>query len=155
MPVLAPEIAAQNEQIDASDVGIYSGLLFLAAMWTSSLSGWFIARLGAIRTNQIAAFGSGIAVLLAVSGQPWALIMTAVCVGACYGPNTPSGSQVLSRAFSPRRRGFAFSIKQSGAPLGAMLAGFALPLLVLTSSWQQSLPFVTLLGLIATVFAQP
>ena len=81
--------------------------------------------------------------------------MTAVCVGACYGLNTPSGSQVLSRAFSPRRRGFAFSIKQSGAPLGAMLAGFALPLLVLTSSWQQSLLFVTVLGLIATLFAQP
>ena len=70
VPVLAPEIAAQNEHIDASDVGIYSGLLFLAAMWTSSLSGWFIARLGAIRTNQIAAFGSSIAVLLAVSDQP-------------------------------------------------------------------------------------
>ena len=59
--------------------------------------------------------------------------IAAVLVGVGYGPNTPSSSQVLSQVVPERRRAFAFSIKQSGAPIGGVLAGLLLPFLVVVS----------------------
>lgn len=147
VPVLAPAMAA-SIGIDPSLVGIYYGLVFAAATVVSAWSGKLIARLGAVRTNQLALAGSGLALLFASGATLPAMALTALLVGAGYGPNTPSSSQVLIRVTPPHRRALTFSLKQSGAPVGGMLAGLMLPAVVALAGWKTAL--VVVFALVAT-----
>ena len=103
VPVLAPEIAAEAG-LDPSLVGVFVGVCFAAAMLGSAAGGALIARVGPVRTNQLALLASGLAVLIAAVPTAPALVLCALLLGAGYGPNTPSGSQVLARTVPPRRR---------------------------------------------------
>ena len=154
VPVLAPEIAAELG-IDASFVGVYTGILFAASTLVLTFSGSLIARWGAVRTNQFAAFGSALALLIVLVPVLPALLIAAVVVGLAYGPNTPSSSQVLSQVVPVHRRALAFSIKQSGAPLGGMLVGLALPVLVTLFDWRLALLSVVLFAVVVAGGVEP
>ena len=154
VPVLATEIALETG-IGASKVGLYTSLIFGAAMFSSAASGGLIQRLGPIRTNQIALVFSATALLLTLTANPWWIALSAVLIGAGYGPNTPSGSEVLGRVTPPRMRGLVFSIKQSGAPLGAMAAGLVLPAMVAVGGWRTAVLTGVLIVYAAAVAVQP
>ena len=66
VPVLAPEIAAELG-VDASLVGVYTGILFAASTLVLTASGWLIQQFGALRVNQLAVACSGSALLLVCS----------------------------------------------------------------------------------------
>ena len=154
VPVLATEIALETG-IGASKVGLYTSLIFGAAMFSSAAAGGLIQRLGPIRTNQLALVFSATALLLTLTANPWWIALSAVLIGAGYGPNTPSGSEVLGRVTPPRMRGLVFSIKQSGAPLGAMAGGLVLPAMVAVSDWRTAVLTGTLIVYAAAVAVQP
>ena len=154
VPVLATEIAGETG-IGASKVGLYTSLIFGAAMFSSAASGGLIQRLGPIRTNQIALVFSATALLLTLTANPWWIALSAVLIGAGYGPNTPSGSEVLGRVTPPRMRGLVFSIKQSGAPLGAMAGGLVLPAMVAVGDWRTAVITGVLIVYAAAVVVQP
>jgi MFS family permease len=154
VPVLAPEIA-RDAGVAASTVGAYTSLLFAAAMFSSAMSGTLIARLGAVGANQAALLGSGLALLVTLPASVPAVALGAVMVGAGYGPNTPSGSHVLSRVTPAHMRAMVFSIKQSGASLGAMLAGVALPWVAVTAGWKAAIVVTTLAVVLAAAALHP
>ena len=154
VPVLATEIAAETG-LGASKVGLYTSLIFGAAMFTSAASGGVIHRLGPVRTNQMGLVFSATALLLALTANPWWLALSAVLIGAGYGPNTPSGSEVLGRVTPPRMRGLVFSIKQSGAPLGAMAGGLILPAMVVVGDWRTAVVTGALIVYAAAVAIEP
>ena len=154
VPVLATEIAGETG-ISASNVGLYTSLIFGAAMFTSAAAGGVIQRLGPVRTNQIALVFSATALLLTLTANPWWIALSAVLIGAGYGPNTPSGSEVLSRVTPPRMRGLVFSIKQSGAPIGAMAGGLILPAMVVIGDWRTAVVTGALIVYAAAVAVQP
>ena len=154
VPVLATEIDGEAG-IAASKVGLYTSLIFGAAMFSSAASGGLIQRLGPIRTNQIALVFSATALLLTLTANPWWIALSAVLIGAGYGPNTPSGSEVLGRVTPPRMRGLVFSIKQSGAPLGAMTGGLILPAMVAVGDWRTAVVTGALIVYAAAVVVQP
>jgi MFS family permease len=62
-----------------------------------------------------------------------------VLIGLGYGPITPASSHLLARTTAPNRMALVFSLKQTGVPLGSMLAGAIVPPLLLVMSWQASL----------------
>ena len=72
---------------------------------------------------------------MALGGLPGAAAGSAL-VGLGYGLTNPAASQVLGRLAPPMRRNLVFSVKQSGVPLGAALAGLALPALALALGWR-------------------
>ena len=154
VPVLATEIAGEAG-VSASLVGLYTSLIFGAAMFTSAASGGVIHRLGPVRTNQVGLVFSATALLLALTANPWWLALSAVLIGAGYGPNTPSGSEVLGRVTPPRMRGLVFSIKQSGAPLGAMAGGLILPAMVAVGDWRTAVVTGALIVYAAAVAIEP
>ena len=154
VPVLATEIAGEAG-VSASLVGLYTSLIFGAAMFTSAASGGVIHRLGPVRTNQMGLVFSATALLLALTANPWWLALSAVLIGAGYGPNTPSGSEVLGRVTPPRMRGLVFSIKQSGAPLGAMAGGLILPAMVAVGDWRTAVVTGALIVYAAAVAIEP
>ena len=64
------------------------------------------------------------------------LVLAPVVLGLGYGPITPASSHVLVRTAPPARMALTFSIKQTGVPAGAALAGAVLPGLALALGWR-------------------
>ena len=155
--VLAPEIA-QTFAIPPKWIGVFVGLVFAGAMLASLACGGFIERYGAIRVSQVAvvlcALGT-LAIALAPQSASVLLIAAALIIGSGYGPITPASSHVLIRTAKPSRLALTFSIKQTGVPAGAALAGAVLPALSLLIDWRLSLGITAALGVVAAACAQP
>ncbi len=135
VPVIAPA-AAPAMGLAPESVGFLVSAIYLTAMATAPVSGIVIARLGPVRLFQalLAVTAAGCA-LFTVS-TPLAAFAGALLIGCATGPLNPVGSHVLMRASPPRWRAFVFSVKQCGTPAGGMIAGAALPPLVLAFGWQ-------------------
>ena len=67
------------------------------------------------------------------------MVLGAVLIGLGYGPITPASSHLLARTTPQSQMSLVFSIKQTGVPLGSMLAGAMVPPLALLTNWQISL----------------
>ena len=154
--VLATEIAP-DFGLPAKLVGVFVGLLYVGSMTASLASGYFIARHGAIRVSQVCvltcAAGIGIIALLPSTAAPM-LALVPIVIGLGYGAITPASSELLARTAPPHRLALTFSIKQTGVPGGAALAGAALPPLALAIGWRPALLVVAASGVGVAVLAQ-
>jgi MFS family permease len=81
--------------------------------------------------------------------------LAAIFLGLCYGPINPSSTDILARVSPARWRPLIFSIKQTGMPAGAALAGALLPAIALTQGWQAALATAGAMALIVAVLVQP
>ena len=155
--VLAPEIA-QTFAIAPKWIGVFVGLVYAGAMIASLACGGFIDRFGAIRVSQagvvLCAAGT-LAVALAPPSAIALLAGAAVMIGVGYGPITPASSHVLIRTAEPSRLALTFSIKQTGVPAGAALAGAALPAAALLIGWRPALIVAAIAGIAVAAAAQP
>ena len=127
-------------------------------MFGSLASGEFVARFGAIRVSQAAVLvcAAGVAAMAAVPGSAVPLlVIAAVVIGVGYGPITAASSELLSRTTPPGRMALTFSIKQTGVPAGAALAGAILPAAALAFGWRGAFVGVALFAAIVAVAAQP
>ncbi|MCW5745910.1 MAG: MFS transporter [Alphaproteobacteria bacterium] len=154
IPVLAP-IAAPAMGVSRDDVGYFMALVFGAAIVSSSAGGLLAARYGAVRVSQAALVLSGLAIALFGLGTVWLLVPAALVMGMGMGPPTPSSSQVLARVTPPRLAGVAFSVKQTGVPLGNMVAGLAIPALIALGTWHQAAWIVGLCCLALAIAIAP
>lgn len=152
--VLAERIAPELG-VPKSLVGYYVALVFLGAGLVSFASGGAIARFGPVRSVQLGILVSVPAILLANTALLWVFPISALLIGVGYGPFTPAVSRILARASTPRWRGVVFSIKQSGAPLGTMFAGLALPALEKPFGWRIAVVCSVALLLLTVLFLQP
>jgi MFS family permease len=154
VPVLAPS-AAPDVGIPSTYVGIYVGLAYLGAMAATLLSGSFVRRFGAIRISQLALLSCAAGLLVLLTASPWLLVLSALLIGLGYGPVTPASSHILMRTTPRHLMSLIFSIKQTGVPLGGMLAGLVLPPLVLAFGWHGGVVAVVLTCIALTVLAEP
>ncbi|MEO8506350.1 MAG: MFS transporter [Betaproteobacteria bacterium] len=152
-PVLAPDLG-----ITPVWIGVFVGIMYTGAMLGSLGCGEFIARYGAIRVSQacvlICAVGMALMALVPGSAEPL-LVVTAFAMGFGYGPITAASSEVLVRTTPPSRMALTFSIKQTGVPAGAALAGAVLPGLALLAGWRATFLAVAVLGVVVMLAAQP
>ncbi len=157
--VLAPEIA-RDLALSPKLVGVFVGLVYVGGAVTSLVSGGFIARYGPIRVSQACVLlcAAGLALLPISTGGvvPVALVLALapIVIGLGYGPITAASSHVLVRTAPPARMALTFSIKQTGVPVGAGLAGAALPALSLLFGWQATLLAVAALGVVIAAVSQ-
>lgn len=144
LPVLAPVMGAHLGRPASVLAGAFAVVLYLAAMVSSMLSGAAVKRLGAIRVSQLCL---GLcAVGLAAASLPWwpAMLAGAAAVGLGYGPITPSSSHLLARSTPAQYMSLVFSVKQTGVPLGGLLAGAIAPGLSVAFGWQAALGLLAL-----------
>lgn len=73
--------------------------------------------------------------LLAIAPDRTVLLLAAFFAGIAYGGVNPPTNVVVAGQLS-RRLGFFLSLKQSGVPLGGLLAGLALPSVAIASGWR-------------------
>lgn len=153
--VLAPAIAA-DFGVEPRWIGVFIGLVYAGAMSASLASGGFIERYGSIRTSQACVLlcAAGVT-LMAVTASPVLLVAAALVIGIGYGPITPASSHLLARTTRPDRMAVTFSIKQTGVPAGAALAGALLPSLSHALDWRLALGIVAAAGIGIALAAQP
>jgi MFS family permease len=146
--------AATDLGVKATSIGIYMAVLYIIGMLAGLGAGSFLARYGVIRTCQAALLAAGLGLGLAAALPVWwVAIASAMLIGIGMGPLNPAGSRILARHSPPRWQPFVFSVKQTGTPMGGMLAGLLLPPLMALYDWRMAiitiaiLPLLTLLGI--------
>jgi len=154
--VLAPAIAP-TFGIAPKWIGAFVGLVYVGAMLASLACGGFIERFGAIRVSQgaVVLCVLGAVVIGAAPDRAVALlVVAALVIGVGYGPITPASSHVLIRTAPPDKLALTFSIKQTGVPAGAALAGAVLPGLALALGWRSAFVVLAVAGIAVIAAAQ-
>jgi MFS family permease len=153
LPVVAP-VVAQTLQVSPALVGLYVSVTYAGAMVATLMGGATVARMGAIRVSQWGLVLCALGLLLCA--VPWlpSMVLGAVLIGLGYGPITPASSHLLARTTPKHQMSLVFSIKQTGVPLGSMLAGAVVPPLALLGNWQLSLVAVAAVCLMCAWVSQ-
>lgn len=137
VPVLAPS-AAPDFGVSPTTVGLYVSLMYIGSMISSLWSGDFIFRYGALRVSQFCLVLTGMGLMLTAFASIPTMILSALVIGFGYGPVTPASSHILARRAPVSKMSFIFSLKQTGVPLGGVLAGAIVPSLVLLVGWKNT-----------------
>ncbi|MDA1099866.1 MAG: MFS transporter [Proteobacteria bacterium] len=145
--------ASADLGVKSTSIGIYMAVLYIIGMLSGLGAGSFLARYGVIRTCQVALLAAGLGLGLAGAVPVWSVaIAAAVLIGIGMGPLNPASSRILARHSPPRWMPLVFSVKQTGTPMGGMLAGLLLPPLMALYDWRvaimaiAAIPLLTLFG---------
>ena len=154
LPVMAPVVALALG-VSTTYTGLYVAVVYAGAMAASLAAGAAVARFGAIRVSQ-----TGLVLCtagLALCAVPYvsAIALGALLIGLGYGPITPASSHLLALTTPAHRMSLVFSVKQTGVPLGGVLAGAGLPGLLLLIDWQGALLVAAGANLLCAFAAQP
>ena len=154
LPVMAP-VVAQDMHVSPALVGLYVSMTYGGAMFASLMGGAAVNRLGAIRVSQWGLVLCAAGLLLCA--VPWfpAMGLGAVLIGLGYGPITPASSHLLARTTPKHQMSLVFSLKQTGVPLGSLMAGAVVPPMLLALSWHSSLAAVAAVCLLCAAVSQP
>jgi MFS family permease len=151
--VIIPDAAA-DIGIRPELVGLLSGTLYLFAMVSGPLTAPLLRRFGPTRLFQLLVGMMGLGALALIGSHPALAFVGAIIMGLATGPMNPTGSHVLARATALTWQPLVFSLKQCGTPAGGMLAGAALPALVLAYNWQVALALLPV-GAIVLICVAP
>ncbi|UOM37228.1 MFS transporter [Acuticoccus sp. I52.16.1] len=154
LPVIGPPITALAGVPD-ENVGHLAALCSFGTMVFLLGGAPLIAVFGPVRLLQCGALLGGGAILLGLSGSWAALLLASFAIGVGYAPSAPAGSEVLQQRVPARRRSLMFSIKQSGVPLGGVIAGAMLPPLLLWGGVPAAIVGAAVLTFLAVLAAEP
>lgn len=152
--VIAPA-AAPDIGVDATLIGVFSAIVYGSGMAGGLLTGSFADRFGAIRVGQILMLFTVFAVSILTLATPLAAILGAILLGLCYGPVNPVSTHILARVTSTKLRPLFFSIKQTGMPVGAGIAGLIMPFVTALYDWRAALLTAGVMAIVVAVAIQP
>jgi MFS family permease len=155
VPILAPLLFA-DLGVPVETLGLYSGVLWGAALVGSLAAGSLIDRLGAWRAAQGALVVCAAGLLGGAGGAAGGLVLAAIAIGLANGVETPAASQLLARGVPPHHRPFYFSVKQTGVQIGGMAGALTLPIVAGAFGWRVALAAIAVLALaLAAVLQWP
>ena len=154
LPVMAPAVE-QATGVPAAYVGVYVAIVYVGAIFASLSAGAAVARWGAIRVSQGGLVLCAAGLALCAVPSLGAMAAGALLIGLGYGPITPASSHLLARTTPAHRLSLVFSVKQTGVPLGGVLAGAIVPGLTEALGWQAALLLAAAANLACAVIAQP
>lgn len=138
LTALAPA-AARDLGVGVYFIGYQISVIYAAGMFTSAVAGTLVQRFGAVRIERLALLLFVAGFLGLASASVWLVLLATVLIGFGYGLNNPAASQMLMPVTPARARNFVFSLKQSGVPLGGVVASLALPALAAHLGWRGAL----------------
>lgn len=154
LPVLAP-LAAEDFGVSPIYVGVYVASTYGFAACAGLVCSGFIARFGPFRVSQTSLVLAALGLLFMSTGHIAALVLASPLLGLAYGPATPASSTMLVRGTPLKWMNLVFSIRQTGVPIGNMLAGGLLPALALAVGWQLAAAISALFCLALALAFQP
>lgn len=153
LPVVAPVIGPALH-ISPTYSGLYIGVVYIGAMAGSLAAGAVVERWGPVRVSQGSLVLCAVGLALCCTGILSLMALGALLMGMGYGPITPASSYLLARSTPPHRMSLMFSLKQTGVPLGGIMAGALVPGLMLVVGWRWGLSSVALICVACAVLAQ-
>jgi MFS family permease len=153
---LAPRIRTDFAFGD-STLGVAVALFYVVSASGSIPAGRLVDRVGAAWGMRLAAAFTTISCLAVVTLAQSAASLTALMLigGLANALGAPSVSTLLKLEVAVRRQGLAFGAQQAGAPIGALLAGLALPAVAIPFGWRWAFLAAAALALVAVACAPP
>src|SRR3954453_11960948 len=151
---LAPRIRGDFGFGDSA-LGAAAAVFYIVSMAFSPGLGRLVGRIGPERGMRGSVVATVVACLgiagLAHSALALALLLALAGVGNAMA--SPAVSTMLKHEIPGERQGMAFGAQQSGASMGALLAGLALPAIAIPFGWRWAYVGVALLALTAAALA--
>jgi MFS family permease len=129
-----------------ADLGLSAALAGLAVsaaafgkIFGAYAAGVAADRLGERKVLVLGGFTAATLVALAAVSPLLLFFPLLVLAGFAGAAGTPAGGRLVLLAFPPERRGIALGIRQTGIPLGGLLAAALLPWVAHFSGWRWSL----------------
>jgi len=151
---LAPRIR-HDFSFGDSVLGLAVAIFYLTCMTGSTPAGHLVERIGARRGMELGAALTAISCLAvaALAHSAAALIAILLVAGLGNAIGGPAVSALLRRTVDTGRHGLAFGAQQSGASIGALLAGVALPAVAIPFGWRWAYAVAAALAVAAVVLA--
>ncbi|MVW78494.1 MFS transporter [Bordetella sp. 02P26C-1] len=150
IPIIAPDMSAEYGW-SGSSIGYLTASNSLGSLAILVAGSAMLRQIGGMRTLQLT-------MLIGAACMAWLLVPSlTVALIACFfmglsgGAANPAGSEVLQKYSPPGKRNLMFSIKQAGVPLGGVLAGLFVPVLVTVAGWRISLFICAIIILVPTM----
>ena len=134
-------------------VGAIASAIYVGAAITSVAAGRSTDRLGPglVLAAAMIALAAGAAVC-ALSPVSWLFFAGVALAGLGYGAVNPP-TNVLADTRTSRRRGLSISVKQTGVPLGGIVAGLVVPAVSAHAGWRVALTVPIATCVIVAIFA--
>jgi len=157
LPSAAPQV---GEALGlAAELVLYHTALFYAVSGIFQASvGGLIIRWGAIRASQISLITLGTGLILSMVGEVWAFTIAAIIMGFGNSFSTPASSHLLAHHSPEKFAPLIFSIKQTGVPVGGLIAVVMVQVLVdddNVATWPDAFLATGLICLALLVILQP
>lgn len=152
--VIAP-VAAPQFGVAASAVGYFVAPVYVVGIIGGLLAAGLMRRYGALRLFQVGLLLLCAGLLVATTAQALVLPLCVLFIGIPYGVINPLSAHVLSMRTPRRYMATIFALKQTGVPLGSVLAGVIIPPLLLLMSWPLALSVIALACLLFALALQP
>jgi MFS family permease len=151
---LAPRIR-DDFAFGDSTLGVAVALFYVVSASSSIPAGRLVDRIGAAWGMRFAAAFTALAcAATAAFAQSAASLAGLMLIGGVANAlGGPSVSTLLKREVAVHRQGLAFGAQQAGAPLGALLAGLALPAVAIPFGWRWAFVATAALALVAVASA--
>jgi predicted MFS family arabinose efflux permease len=138
IPVLTGFIK-QDLDVSAAVAGLVVACFPLGRIAGSYVAGLAADRLGEARVLLFGGLVTGVLVVAATAVPLLALCLLFVVAGAASSTATPAGGRMVLSAFPPQRHGLALGVRQTGIPIGGLLATATLPALAHAAGWRWAL----------------
>ncbi|MFO7548611.1 MAG: MFS transporter [Acidimicrobiia bacterium] len=127
-------------ELDIGPVGLgaLTAAFFLTASIASPPLGRWVQRVGWRRAMRLNAMVAS-ATLLAIALAARSVVSLAACLvvaAATYGTSNPAANLALAEYTAPHRRATVFGLKHAGIPSSTLLAGLAVPVVIVGFGWR-------------------
>jgi MFS transporter, ACS family, hexuronate transporter len=125
--------------ISAARAGLLVSSFSLGRILGSYTAGRAADRFGERTVLATGGIGGGLLAILASISPLWLLIGLLCATGMFCSSATPAGGRIVLLAFPRDRHGLALGLRQTGIPLGGLIAAVTLPSIAHVLSWRWSL----------------
>lgn len=154
LSVMMPAVA-RDLRIDAKLIGLFTAIIYGAAILVALAAAGPILRVGAVRVCQAALLMAAIGLALNSLAVVAATVAAVLFIGAAQGPINPASAHVLAQRVPREYFGTVFSLKQTGVPIGFALAGVIFPALLQLAGWRGASLIAALLLVVAAIAVEP
>ncbi len=154
IPVLAPAIAAERGWNPAI-VAFYPTVVYITAFLVSFHVPALLFRIGGMGLSLASVVVAGAGLVLLLPPYAGAAAAAAFAIGCGTAAMNPASSQMLGPRTTARTASLVMSIKQTGVPLGGVLAGAFVPILASHSGWRMAAVELAAIGLALAIALLP
>jgi predicted MFS family arabinose efflux permease len=132
-------------------IGYQVGLAYFSATICSLFSGAITRQIGYVQSLALSTFTVAAGAYLTTIWSLAGMAVGSVLMGLGFGLIPAATARLLMSVTTENRRAFIFSIKQSGIPIGGLLAAVTTPTITEQIGWRWAGYIIVVLGLLLTV----